>query len=67
MKTHADNLKWLGKTAFILALVGALDGLVGVFVPRPRIWVAIIPVLFPLLTSFFVVLPIVRAEENKSA
>jgi len=47
----------------ILLLVGLAEVLVVLFVPKPLPWVALIPVLIPVLTSFFVVLPMARAEK----
>ena len=48
----------------ILLLVGAAEILVVLFVPKPMPWVALIPVLIPLLTSFLIILPIARDEKN---
>jgi uncharacterized membrane protein len=47
----------------ILLLVGVAEILVVLFVPKPLLWVALIPVLIPLLTSFLITLPIARAEK----
>jgi hypothetical protein len=47
----------------ILLLVGAAEILVVLFVPRPLPWVALIPVLIPLLTTFLIILPMARTEK----
>ena len=63
MQINRQNLKWVIRMMLILLLVGAAEVLVVLFVPRPLPWVALIPVLIPLLTSFFIILPMARAEK----
>jgi hypothetical protein len=47
----------------ILLLVVGGEILVALFLPRPLPWVALIPVLIPVLTTFLIILPMVRAEK----
>ncbi len=47
----------------ILLLVGVAVILVVLFVPKPLPWVALIPALIPLLTTFLIILPMARAEK----
>ena len=47
----------------ILLLVAVLEILVVLFVPKPLPWVALIPALIPLLTSFLIILPMAKAEK----
>ena len=63
MQINRQNLKWLGRMMLILLLVVVADGLVVQFVRRPLPWVAIISALIPLLTVFFVTIPLTRAEK----
>jgi hypothetical protein len=63
MRINRQNLKWLVRMMLILLLVGVAEILVVLFVPRPLRWVALIPALIPLLTSFLIILPMVRAEK----
>jgi uncharacterized membrane protein len=58
-----ENLKWLVRMMLILLLVGVAEILVVLFVPKPLLWVVLIPVLIPLLTSFLIILPMARAEK----
>ena len=58
-----ENLKWLVRMMLILLLVGVAEILVLLFVPKPLLWVVLIPVLIPLLTSFLIILPMARAEK----
>jgi hypothetical protein len=41
----------------ILIAVTSLDALVGLIVPHPRAWAAVIPMLIPILTAAFVIIP----------
>jgi uncharacterized membrane protein len=63
MRINRQNLKWLVRMMLILLLVGAAEILVVLFVPRPLPWVALIPVLIPLLTTFLIILPMARTEK----
>jgi uncharacterized membrane protein len=63
LQINRENVKWLGRMMLILLLVGLAEVLVVLFVPKPLPWVALIPVLIPVLTSFFIVLPMARAEK----
>lgn len=47
----------------ILLLVGVAEILVVFFVPKPLPWVALIPVLIRLLTTFLIILPMATAEK----
>jgi hypothetical protein len=47
----------------ILLLVVGGEILVVLFLPRPLPWVALIPVLIPVLTTFLIILPMVRTEK----
>jgi hypothetical protein len=62
MRINRQNLKWLGRMMLILLLVGVAEILVVLCVPRPLPWVALIPVLIPLFTTFLIILPMARAE-----
>jgi hypothetical protein len=64
MQINRQNLKWLGRMMLILLLVGAAEILVVLFVPRPLPWVALIPVLIPLLTTFLIIPPMAKAEKH---
>jgi hypothetical protein len=64
MQINRQNLKWLGRMMLILLLVGAAEILVVLFVPRPLPWVALSPVLIPLLTTFLIILPMAKAEKH---
>jgi hypothetical protein len=64
LQTNRENLKWLVRMALILLLVGVAEILVVLFVPRPLLWVVLIPVLIPLLTSFLITLPMAGAEKT---
>jgi hypothetical protein len=50
----------------ILLLVGAAEVLVVLLVPKPLPWVVSIPVLIPLLTTFFIILPLAKSETPAS-
>jgi uncharacterized membrane protein len=63
MRINRQNLKWLGRMMLILLLVGVGEILVVLFAPQPLPWVALIPVLIPLLTTFFIILPMARDEK----
>jgi uncharacterized membrane protein len=63
MRINRENLKWLGRMMLILLLVGVAEILVVLFVPKPLPWIALIPVLIPLLTTVLIILPIARAEK----
>jgi|HubBroStandDraft_1064217.scaffolds.fasta_scaffold00291_27 uncharacterized membrane protein len=63
MRINRENLKWAGRMMLILLLVGVAEILVVMFVPKPLPWVALIPVLIPLLTTFLIILPMARAEK----
>jgi uncharacterized membrane protein len=63
LKINRENLKWLGRMMLIFLVVGVAEILVVLFVPKPLPWVALIPVLIPLLTSFLIILPMARAEK----
>jgi len=63
MRINRQNLKWLVRMMLILLLVAVTEILVVLFVPRPLPWVALIPVLIPLLTTFLIILPMARAEK----
>jgi hypothetical protein len=63
LQINRQNLKWLVRMMLILLLVGVAEILVVLFVRKPLPWVALIPALIPVLTSFFVILPITRAEK----
>ena len=63
LRINRQNLKWLVRMTLILLLVGAAEILVVLFVRRPLRWVVLIPALIPLLTSFLVILPMVKAEK----
>ena len=63
MRINRQNLKWLVRMMLILLVVAVAEILVVLFVPRPLPWVALIPVLIPLLTLFLIILPIVKAEK----
>ena len=63
MRINRQNLKWLGRMMLILLLVGVAEILVVLFAPRPLPWVAIIPVLIPLLMTFLIILPMARDEK----
>ena len=63
MRINRENLKWLGRMMLILLLVGVAEILVVLFVPKPLPWVALIPVLIPLLTTFFIIVPMAEAEK----
>ena len=57
-----DNVKWLGRLALIIVLVGSMDCLVVAFVPHPRPWVAVISFLIPTLNALFVIMPWTKAH-----
>jgi uncharacterized membrane protein len=63
MQINRQNLKWLGRMMLILLLVGVAEILVVLFVPKPLPWVALIPVLIPLLTTFLIIVPMAEAEK----
>jgi len=63
MRINRENVKWLGRMMLILLLVGMAEVLVVLFVPKPLPWVALIPVLIPFLATFFIILPMARAEK----
>jgi hypothetical protein len=63
MQINRQNLKWAVRMMLILLLVGVAEILVVLFVPRPLPWVALIPVIIPLLTAVLVILPMTRAEK----
>ena len=63
MRINRQNLKWLVRMMLILLLVVGGEILVALFLPRPLPWVALIPVLIPVLTTFLIILPMVRAEK----
>jgi len=63
MQINRQNLKWAVRMMLILLLVGVAEILVVLFVPRPLPWVALIPVIIPLLTAVLIILPIARAEK----
>jgi hypothetical protein len=48
----------------IVLLVGLADALVVEFTRRPLPWAVIIPALIPLLTAFFVIIPMMRDEKQ---
>ncbi len=54
---NRSNLKWLGRLALILMLVGGLDSLVVWLVPHPRPWIIAISFLLPSLNVFWVMMP----------
>jgi hypothetical protein len=47
----------------ILLLVGVVEVLVVLFVPKPLVWVVLIPAIIPLLTSFLIIFPMAKAEK----
>jgi hypothetical protein len=53
----------MGRMMSILLLVGVAEVLIVLFVRKPLPWVVLIPVLIPLLTSFLITLPMIRAEK----
>jgi len=61
---NPQNLKWAGRMALILILTAVAEGLVGFFVKMPFPWVGIILAVIPVLTYFFVILPMVRSEKT---
>ncbi|HXZ33645.1 MAG TPA: hypothetical protein VEH30_15320 [Terriglobales bacterium] len=63
MRINRQNLKWLVRMMLILLLVGVVEILVVLFVPRPLPWVALIPVLIPLLTTFLIILPMAGPDK----
>jgi hypothetical protein len=63
MRINRENLKWLGRMMLILLLVGVAEILVVLVVRKPLPWVALIPVLIPLLTTVLIILPMARAEK----
>ncbi len=63
---NPQNLKWLGRMALIIVVVMLADGLVGEFARKPLPWVGIIPGLIPLLTSVFVLYPMMKAEKDNA-
>ena len=63
MRINRENLKWCGRMMLILLLVGVAEILVVLFVPKPLPWVALIPALIPLLTTFLIILPMAEAEK----
>jgi peptidoglycan/LPS O-acetylase OafA/YrhL len=64
LQINRQNLKWLVRMMLILVLVGLAEILVVLFVPKPLPWVALIPVLIPLLVSFLIILPLARSEKG---
>ncbi len=66
MQINRQNIKWLGRMILILLLVGAAEVLVVLLVPKPLPWVVSIPVLIPLLTTFFIILPLAKSETPAS-
>ena len=66
MQINRQNLKWAGRMMLILLLVAVAEGLVVQFVRRPLPWVIMIGALYPLLTSFFVILPFIKNEKPVS-
>jgi hypothetical protein len=66
MQINRQNIKWLGRMMLILLLVGAAEVLVVLLVPKPLPWVVSIPVLIPLLTTFFIILPLAKSETPAS-
>jgi uncharacterized membrane protein len=63
LQTNRENQKWLVRMMLILLLVGVAEVLVVFFVPKPLLWVVLIPVLIPLLTSFLIIFPMSKAEK----
>jgi uncharacterized membrane protein len=63
LKINRGNLKWVGRMMLIFLVVGVAEILVVLLVPKPLPWVALIPILIPLLTSFLIILPMNRAEK----
>jgi hypothetical protein len=63
LQTNRENQKWLVRMMLILLLVGLAEVLVVLFVPKPLLWVVLIPVLIPLLTSFLIIFPMSKAEK----
>ena len=47
----------------ILLLTALAEGLVVQFVPRPRPWLILIGMLYPIFTSVFVILPFIKDEK----
>jgi hypothetical protein len=66
MRINRQNLKWSGRMMLILLLVGVAEILVVLFVPKPLPWVALVPVLIPLPTTFLIILPMAKAEKKAS-
>jgi len=65
LQINRQNLKLVGRMMLILLLVGVAEILVVLFVPKPLLWVSLIPVLIPLLTSFLIIFPMAKAEKNR--
>ncbi len=48
------------KVMAILVLVASLDAIAVMFAPRPLPWAVAIPSLIPLLTTLFVIIPMLK-------
>ncbi len=64
MQINRDNLKWAGRMALILLLVAAADCLIVQFVRKPMPWVALLTMLIPTLTVFFIILPMNKVNKT---
>lgn len=63
LQINRQNLKWAVRMALIILLVALADARFVFFARKPLPWAAVIPALIPLLTGFFVILPMMRAEK----
>lgn len=52
------------KMMAIVAFVAGLDAIVVMFAVRPLPWAAVIPSLVPLLTTVFIVIPMLKARKS---
>ena len=64
MQVNRQNLNWAVRMISIILVVVVADVLVAMFSHRPLPWVAVIPVLIPLLATAFVLVPMIGAEKN---
>jgi hypothetical protein len=57
---------WLIRASLVLVITALADGLAGSFLPRPILWCTLIASSLPITMLFFVALPILRNEGQKS-
>jgi hypothetical protein len=68
MKTSAWQAHgwWFVRATLVLAVTGLIDAAAGGLVAKPLPWVVLIPGSLPLSMVFFVALPQLKREKQKS-